>query len=209
MEEAINNTLKSGKYEYMAFNESLWIKIFYHNFRNRATFADEKEAKNVNTNDKYSIFSEISNEHRINGKFEFILYYPSLSGKYNHWRQTRNPSKEFDYDGKSNATGYEPVHIDWTSKAWGGLVRSIPSNNLTSSFIDGSIGSSTYYYCIGKYPKTAHWDNKAIPGPSDEVQEVYLWMKIHQITDRFKISCRGYNSMTFSRYFLFVNLIYS
>ena len=209
MEEALKSTIKVGKYEYLSFNGSLWVKIFYHNFENRATFANETEALNVNTDDKYSILGEISNEHRINGKFEFVLYYPSIIGKYNQWRQTKNPSKEYDYAGKNKAVGYEPVHIDWTNNSWGGLVRSLPANNIVSSFIDGSVGVGAWFYCIGKFPKTDGWDNSNVPGPVNGVDEVYLLMKVHDMKKRYRQTCKRHRFDTVWRCLFLVNLLFS
>ena len=204
MEEALKSTYQVGKYEYVSFDGSLWVKVFYHNYTNNATFANESEALSINTSDRYSVLGEISNWHRINGKFEFILLYPSLKYKYNRWKQTRSPTKEQDSKEKTGVAGYEPIHIDFTNNSWGGLAKNTYYGTLRS------IGSMLWYYCIGKYSKTeGSWDNLKIPGPTGQVDEVYLWMKVHELADKLIITCKCQRKQYFLSYLLLVILIIS
>ena len=51
-----------------------WLKVFYHDLRTKDFFLNYEEAIYSTKTTKYSIFKNITDDYRINGKFEFILY---------------------------------------------------------------------------------------------------------------------------------------
>ena len=208
MDEAINNSVKVGIYEYISFDNSLWIKIFYHNYYNLEVFDNEDEVLYSTKEHKYSIFREIKENHRINGKFEFILYYPELKTQYNHWRQTNSPHVESEYLDKPKAVGYEPIKIDWESQDWGGLNR----NKLwgqKSSFIDGSVGQAGWFYAIGLLNNKTSYAVGKMPGPDYEVTEVYLWMRIEDFAKIMKNSNCVRNHSRYSVLIFIMHLFFS
>jgi hypothetical protein len=103
------------------------------------------EAKNIQTTDKYSRLGllDSGDTYKINGKYEFMLCYPNNTTQYNRWKQTNAPQNEFITPSSSGGqvTGYEAVHIDWTSNYWGGLERNNESTTSYSpTWLDGSCG---------------------------------------------------------------------
>ena len=81
--------------------------------------------------------------------------------------------------GNSNsaatAPGYEAIHIDWNSNYWGGLGRQNEGiTAISSTFIDGSLGHTFWFYAIGA--TSAH--DGGVPGPNSGVQESELWVRI-------------------------------
>lgn len=152
-----------------------WARVFYHDSYNSTNyFANEQEALLANSNYKYSVLSNLENYRLNDNKFEFLLEYPQLSlTKYNRWKQSINPTKEYEIvgDGTEFAPGYEAINIDWNTYYWGGIARS----TTTSTFIDGSYGHNNWYYAIGSY---GAW-NGGIPGPNPKVDVVNLWIKIN------------------------------
>ena len=162
-----------------------WAEVFYHNygFSNRlfSNANDWAEAKSVDLVDKYSILGQLE-KFRANTsqKFEFLLEYDnsSLSSGYNRWKQTANPVTTSLSDGTStadivSATGYEDVHIDWTAHAWKGLARSTVSN----TFIDGSMGSSSWWYAIGA--KDSYQSGIPATNSIAVTNGIHLWVKVN------------------------------
>ena len=162
------------------------IKVFYHNYYNGENFVDQDEALYSIKDNKYSIFKEVQAQHRINNKFEFILYYPQLKPQYNHWRQTNSPHIEGDVKGKTKAVGYEPVKIDWEYYSWGGLCRNTFSN---TNFIDGTLGGAGWFYALGKFDVETGWDKTTFPGPNVGLKEVFLWMRVKDYMKYDIITC--------------------
>jgi len=115
---------------------------------------------------------------KIDGKYEFLLQYPELSG-FNRWKQTINPILETKA-GKTVVNGYQGIHIDWSGWYWGGLARS----TFSFSCVDGSIATGNWYYTIGTYAGSAY--TPKFPGPAysntDDIRvnEVYLWVKTNR-----------------------------
>ena len=155
-----------------------WFKVFWHKMEKEGDgFNSFEEASFSNTTNKFSILSTIDSKYKIQGKYEFLLFYPSLSG-YNRWRQSNFPLYESDFDGKTCAAGYRGIHIDWTSNEWCGLVRSIKNSvyGCIPSLLDGTVGSQNWYYTIGFINKCSN-NIGAIPGPTGTVNEVILYIR--------------------------------
>ncbi len=99
---------------------ALWARIFYQQSNEGTTyFSTLEECRNTQTANKYSrMYLLEGNTYKINGKFEFMLCYPNNdSTHYNRWKQTNAPQNEYvaRVSTGSQVTGYEAVHIDWTS----------------------------------------------------------------------------------------------
>ena len=181
-------TIKIGKYEYLSFQEKLWVKIFYHNSTNNVQFSNASEVISSNEPQKYSILNEIQPYHRIDNKYEFLLIYPGLENQFNQWRQRNAPHQETEIIGVNETIGYQPINISWTASYWGGLAKTVGG----SAFISGSIGNGIWYYSIGRYKKVdEEWPDDSIPGPiaigkEPILREVYLWMRVRHFTNSFK-----------------------
>ena len=154
-----------------SFGGARWARIFYHNNKKGTVlFTSLAECKNIQTADKYSRLGllDSGDTYKINGKYEFMLVYPvDNATKYNRWRQTYAPQNEYVTEtsaGTGTATGYEAVHIDWTSNYWGGLTR---QKNDTASYdptwLSGSVGHGNWFWAIG----ASSTYNRGIPSGSD------------------------------------------
>lgn len=143
-----------------------WTRVFSHS-ASGGFFANSTEANETNlatpSAAKYSILSRLSHFYR-SGKLELKITWPNNTSSRNWWTQTSNPTT-------SAIAGYTPVAIDFTANSWGGLEL----NTLFSSasYIDGSVGTSNWYYAIGSY---ATWFG-GIPADSGVASRVDLWVK--------------------------------
>lgn len=164
-----------------------WLQIFHHDTNNNTVwFSDEAEALNCDSQYKFSILDQLEGFRGSDGKFEFLLEYPQdLPNQYNRWKQTDNPATTLEANNSTYGTpvnGYEAIHVDWTSKGWGGLLKSKNVNNATRTFIDGSTNHASWYYSIGCYNNHAtDWKDK-MPGPdgSTGMKEVNLYVRLDE-----------------------------
>ena len=155
-----------------------WILVFHQNIS--VGLFDKPESALISLkNGMYSILSEIKEDWKINGKFEFMLDYPEL-GKRNIWRQSLNPIDDYEETrpNERTAVGYEGVSIEMTEQGWGGLVRS----STAISLLDGSVnylieGFNRWYYSVG----TCFLQNNGIPSNNNPVNNVYLWIRFNSI----------------------------
>jgi len=153
-----------------------WVLLLKHDSTGGVMFSSLDEAKFCDLPKKYSIIGCISNFSRINGKFEFLLEYPGISG-YNRWKQTNFPL--WEPDNNTAAIGFEAISLTWTDNNFGGLFRS----TLTETLFDGSIGNGYWYYAVGVV--TNWWSSSfcsppgdCFPGPITTTQSVELWMRV-------------------------------
>ena len=159
---------------------SNWARIFYHNNKNASVlFTSLVECKNTQTTDKYSRMYLLEDDtYKLNGKFEFMLCYPiDAPGKYNRWRQTNAPQNEYvtRVSSGSQVTGYEAIHIDWTSNYWGGLERYQSSAAAAeTTWLDGSVGHGNWFYAIGSM--ATH--GRGIPSYDSTADVTELWVRI-------------------------------
>lgn len=139
---------------------AVWAEVFYQSNSdasgNLIRFTDDSETLHCASQYKFSILDQLELFRGKDNKFEFLLEYPTdLPYQYNRWKQIDNPAEVLDITGNPSETnqvyakGYEAIHIDWTSKWWGGLLRNPVDNK--PCFIDGSIGHGNWFYAIGSY----------------------------------------------------------
>lgn len=164
-----------------SFGGARWARIFYHNNKKGTVlFTSLAECKNIQTADKYSRLGllDSGNTYKINGKYEFLLQYPiDDPSHYNRWKQTNAPQNEFITRSETGGqvTGYEAVHIDWTSNYWGGLERNNTSTTSYSpTWLDGSVGHGNWFYAIG----SASTHGRGIPSYNSTADVVELWIRI-------------------------------
>lgn len=171
-------------------DNSAWARVFYHkNHAGTVLFTSVNEVLNTNTENKFSCLYLLDQLKGSDGKYEFMLTFPAQhAGKYNRWKQTNNPCKEYvatTSDGAGVAAGYTAVHIDWTSNYWGGLTRQNSSETtLGNTYLSGSVGHSNWFYAIGAASK----HDGGIPGPSGGTQETELWVRIDTLPSLQKLS---------------------
>ena len=163
---------------------SSWARIFYHNNKaGTVLFSSLEECKNTQTADKYSRLYLLEDDtYKRNGKFEFMLCYPiDAPGQYNRWKQTKAPQNEYVTRASSGSqvTGYEAVHIDWTSNYWGGLERYQDSTTTAeTTWLDGSTGHGNWFYAIG----ASALHGRGIPSYNSTADVTELWIRIDDAT---------------------------
>ena len=162
---------------------SKWARIFYHNSKGGTVlFSTVQEARNTQTADKYSrlyLLDDDTFKKNMEGKFELMLCYPTDSTtKYNRWKQTNSPCNEYYTPTTSGTkvTGYEAIHIDWTTNYWGGLGRFNKSTTeiTQNCYLTGAVGTQSWWYAIA--PITAY--NGGMPSSNGvTTNDVEIWIR--------------------------------
>lgn len=173
-----------------------WLEVFYHDNNNcKIFFNNQTEALHTNSQYKFSILDQLEKFRGNDGKFEFLLEYPTdIPGKYNRWKQTDNPVKVTV--NNTYASGYEAIHVDWPDNNWGGLLRDTSSNY---TLLKGSIvNTDNWFFAIGAI-KAWGSSYKGVPGPypgasgysnpNGIVHDIHLYVRIDNLedNDNFKI----------------------
>lgn len=173
-----------------------WLEVFYHDNNNcKIFFNNQTEALHTNSQYKFSILDQLEKFRGNDGKFEFLLEYPTdIPGKYNRWKQSDNPIKVLA--NNTYANGYEAIHVDWPDNNWGGLLRDTSSNY---TLLKGSIvNTDNWFFAIGAI-KAWGSSYKGVPGPypgasgysnpNGIVHDIHLYVRIDNLedNDNFKI----------------------
>lgn len=155
------------------FDGAIWLRVFHHNNLNGTVLWDSLSQVSIDGGydelHKQTLLYTLNNYKNKSGSFEFLLEYSDNAG-YNRWIQTSNPVTTSE-----KVTGYKAIHIDWNQNEWNGLAKS----NSGSTLIDGSIGSSKWYYAIGaiKNSENGIYSNNSIFGGY-----VDLWVRIDNLS---------------------------
>lgn len=121
--------------------DTTWVRLFYHNNKSGTVLfsADKSEFLKCKTEDKISDLWALEMFRNIkDGKFELLLQYQSGGSSYNRWKQSSNFTRD-------PIQGYEAVQVSWNGSYWGGLEY----NGGTSTWVDGSVNHTNWYYAIG------------------------------------------------------------
>ena len=174
------------------FQEKHWIKIFHHNVKKADYFKKREDALFSLKPFMFSLINKIGDSIRIDGKYEFLLEYPEMTG-FNMWRQTNHPLREDESksQGRTEAEGFDSMNLcTWTKNGFRGLVLS--SVNVT--LLDGSSYQGYYYYSIGA---TEQWIYGSIPADGEEhnITEVLLWSRVNAIKLKKTFTKRSMNVM--------------
>jgi len=99
--------------------------------------------------DNYAILNQLEQFRSNDGKFYFKLTWPNADEDVTYeWSQNSNPLLE-------DVAGYEPIHVPFTGRGWGGLE---PSH---MGLMDGAVLGTykgNWFYSVGAY------DTNTIPG---------------------------------------------
>lgn len=178
-------------YEY--FYGRKFLLLYFYNSLYEDCFNSDSEALSSSKDNKYSIIGELSDFFKVDGKFEFVLWYPAFK---NHWRQSTNPvnEKETVCDHCKNASNYEPLHIGCNEKYWGGLVYSstVHSKGYQASFLDGSTYHGYWHYAIAPFYL---YDDGSYPA-YDRTKESALWVRV--ILPRMTCKKNAYSTPSFN-----------
>ena len=187
MNKLFEQTFQRGIYEFGYLKGNLWLKVFFHSYKNKALFSGPDEAKYTISEDKYSIFVNITDDFKINNKFEFIIYYPE-DNVYFRWVQNNNPINELE-NSSTKASGFEDKGSTVEGYKWGGLVKTnFTEKNEINSLLNGNPGHNHWYFAIGMYDIVyERWKNSGIPSYLYEkaVNYVYVWLRLFRIFNSF------------------------
>ena len=104
--QLFERTFHHKNFEFGSLTGNLWIKVFYHSYENGELFSGPEEAKYTKSNDKYSILANITENFKVDNKYEFIIYYPE-NNVYFRWFQDNNPINENEKSNVMTASGFE------------------------------------------------------------------------------------------------------
>ena len=164
------------KYYFKIWNESRWLKLFYHNFEPYNGFRDDNEALKSNVPNKYSILYKLDDNLKYRGVFEFLLEYPSYTI---HWKQDDNPIT-LDEKNYNVVPGLFVYPCTANIASFKGLALStIELGGVKNTFLDGIPGHGNWHYAVGMYNYTENfWYYTGIPGASGAEKRVTLWVRV-------------------------------
>ena len=180
-----------------------WTLIFHHNLVD-GIFPSNYSAGFSQRRHRYSVLSRVNDNFKIDGYFEFILYYPDIE-EYCQWKQNVNPMVA----PCGSDIGFEPVNCTWDN-----FVPD-PENNFTGlrlspsefTLLDG-INDGRWHYAIGitKLDTPKYY---GMPGPiwyykNVTINESYLYMRVNNpllLPQLFSICTVYGQSITYSRFY--------
>lgn len=148
-----------------------WTLVFRQKSDTGGYYTDATQAATYNVNkpqeDRYSILSQLESFRSLTGNFTFRISTPDVA-KRNIWMQRTNPAVD------QAVAGYVPLSIDSSADHWGGLERNC-TISCASSFIDGSVNVSDWWYAIGSY---SFYSPAGIPGIGNTTtSHMQLWTR--------------------------------
>ena len=159
-----------------------WILVFRQTLSDASPQGWTQDLLSMNSDDpsaaNYAILDKLEKfRNPSDNKFEFKLFWPNNPDlKYQHWKQTTNPTDE---TSTGNVEGYEAIKINHNVNGWGGLEYT--GLGPHKSLMSGSVRfPSIWWYSLGTY--NLFKGGRAcmrggMPGPNISVNKVELWVK--------------------------------
>ena len=187
-----------------SYRGSEWYLLFHHfsSSQNPVFFSNEEEAKFSSTENKYSVLSSLNDQFLFNGKFEFLLEYPSLNS-FLQWKQSVNPLFA-PTDSTAESVGFSPIDVDSYPIFQGLKYRG--SVTLIRGICNIKCG---WHFAIGCMNNDY---SPNFPGPHDGVNyfmvnEANLWVRI---SSSRLISCRtSWNTIFISFQYSLIIILFS
>ena len=162
------------------YDNSLWLKVFFHNHSTKVCFDNELEALHCNSQYKFSILDEITPKMRVNEMYEFIIEFPADKA-FIRWVQRKNPVREAEVENVTKSKDFKLIskNINLTH-SFNGLVKStMKINDKISCLLDGNPGIASWWYAIGMYKDSDdNFKNIGIPGYKGETSSIRLWIRL-------------------------------
>ena len=185
--------ISTGRFIFAKFDNAVWMKLLFHNCTGNVEFADTEEALNYyNTSNPqlYSVIGTISNESKIDGRFEFIIEYP-IEKKYFQWKQKHFPMYQLGFlkDNNNSTEGFELIHAPEPT-TFKGLARTDYDYNATDPNCTPSLFDSdpiNWKGCVGMMKCKTDWNHSTIPGIIGSTMAMYFWMKIQN--SKYIVTC--------------------
>lgn len=157
-------------------DKSVWARINWLDLTtDKTVFADDDEVAFCDKSNRFSRMGLIDH-FKVNGKYEFMLTYPSLSDTlYNRWTQTSSPNVAY-----GSATGLTKITTAWSNHS-----GAITKSNSSGSALYSMNEYGNWWAPIGQ--KTLF--NTGIPAANGSTQtETELWVRIDTLPNLTKIS---------------------
>ena len=141
--------INQGLFYYTKNYEATWLLLNYINLNEKYEPWSSFDEANLSFKPyRYSILGLLSDKHKINSEYEFLLEYPEHNG-YNRWYQELNPLYDIETapgTASQTAKGYRKHTLSWEDNYFSGLKRSCYS----TPFLDGTRNSDYNFYSIGR-----------------------------------------------------------
>ena len=158
---------------------SAWARINWLDVTNtKSWFQDANEVQFcINQTNRYSRMGLVDQFKSLDGYYEFMLTYPSLSSSlYNRWKQTSSPNSV-------TVTGFTKISMSWDTKYAGGL-------RICDTFYKCD-PNETWFAPIGQQYGWVPNKNLWIPSVTEEsVTSTELWVRIDNV---WYNSCKVYS----------------
>lgn len=158
-------------------DKSVWARIHWLDMTtDKTVFANNDEVAFCDKPNRFSRMGLVDH-FKVNGKYEFMLTYPSLSDTlYNRWTQTSSPNTAY-----GSATGLTKV-----TTAWSNYSGAITYSNSSGSARYSMNEAGNWWAPIGQ---KAVFSGTGIPAANGSTQtETELWVRIDTLPDLTKIS---------------------
>ena len=192
------NILNEKDLHIINYNNSLWLLIFHH-FAGNGEYFNEETAKYCKEENRYSILSNITEQFKINRKYEFLISYPEQPPPQ-IWRQSNFPL--YEKEKSEGAEGFEPVHITLKLGDAKHEFRGLQLSKTSKCLIDGDPDIGYWGVAIGAYDITSKDYPNQIPSfiiPYPKV--VNLYIRIPELF--FNEKCKKCSLFLISKTFLF------
>ena len=196
--------MNARKYQFKFWNQSRWLKLFYHNHEVYEGFKDDNEAQHSNDPNKYSILYKLDDRLKYDGVFEFHLEYQTYIV---HWKQDINPVTldEKDYYKVPGLFVY-PSTVS-VNNFRGLALSTLKDGDVKNAFLDGNPGEEYWYYAVGMHSYTYNnWYKRGIPGASGAEKSVALWVRVSNSFCFYTINF-SQKKINFWLYIIFIVLI--
>ena len=121
---------------------------------------------------------EIDYRFKIDGKYEFLLEYPTISQGFNRWSQTISPNDATESTPSSDmGLTYDENELTWPDGSFGGIRK---SETRTKTYFDCSLQS--WHFAVGAYVNFSK--ENTFPGPytsptaAIHIKCVILWIRV-------------------------------
>eukprot|EP01084_Bolivina_argentea_P004128 7817_1 len=172
-----------------------WILLFRQTYSKNSShnIPWKKGQLKLNENNpeaaNYAILHEFESFRNIeDNKFELKLFWPNNPElKYQHWKQTTNPTVPIPKSSMGNVIGYEAIDINHTTEHWGGLEwTGNHCHEGNPCLLNGSSSEShkNWFYAVGVYNNYYGKMPAGSHGKQYAVDKVELWVRVSVIPSK-------------------------
>ena len=193
--------VKKGLFYYCQKYDASWMLLNYINLNEKYEPWTSFDEANISFKPyRYSVLGLLSDEHKINDEFEFLLEYPEHNG-YNRWYQSMNPLYDIEYEkgnGLQTAKGYREHTLSWKNNYFSGLMKSCSIRTL----LDGTRNMDSTYYSIGRVE--VYKTNGLCSFEEVDTKVSLLWVRVPFIPIGTHIKCISFSKNIITSIFIYI-----